>query len=144
QAARLLAPGGIVAIAVPNTGSLQAEAFGEEWLHLDLPRHLVHLSADSLNEGLRRRGFVVGRTSNVRGGQIVIGWLHGLVGRLPGHPNLYQSLRRSPAQSSSQPAGKRLYAIAAGVVLLPVAALLAAAEVMMGRGGTVYLEAKRV
>ena len=25
--------------------SLQAKAFGDEWLHLDLPRHLVHLSA---------------------------------------------------------------------------------------------------
>lgn len=144
QAARLLKPGGVIAVAVPNTGSLQARAFGDRWLHLDLPRHLVHLSARSLRSGLEGRGFSVGRTSNVRGGQIVIGWLQGLVGLLPGHPDLYQSLRRSSARSAAQPASKRLLAIGAGVVLLPVAALAALVEIIMGRGGTIYMEARRV
>ena len=35
--------GACVCIAVPNADSLQARAFGDRWLHLDLPRHLVHL-----------------------------------------------------------------------------------------------------
>lgn len=144
QAARLLERGGVLAVAVPNTGSLQAEAFGERWLHLDLPRHLVHLSARSLRTGLEQHGFAVERASNVRGGQIVIGWLQGLVGMLPGHPDLYQSLRRSPARSSAQPPAKRLLAIGAGVALLPVAALAALVEIIMGRGGTIYMEARRV
>lgn len=144
RAARLLEPGGVVAVAVPNTGSLQAEVFGDRWLHLDLPRHLVHLSERSLADGLASRGFAIERTSHTRGGQIVIGWLHGLVGTLPGHPDLYQSLRRDQARSSPQPAAKRLLAILAGVALLPVAALAAAAEIIMRRGGTIYMEARLV
>jgi SAM-dependent methyltransferase len=144
QAARLLKPGGVVAVAVPNTGSLQAEAFGDRWLHLDLPRHLVHLSSKSLAGGLEARGFRVERSSQMRGGQIVIGWLQGLVGMLPGHPNLYQALRRTKARSAPQSAAKRWLAILAGVALLPVAALAAAAEIIMRRGGTIYMEARLV
>ena len=142
QAARLLKPGGIVAIAVPNSGSLQAEVFGLRWLHLDLPRHLVHLSTKSLAAGLTERGFVIQRTSQMRGGQIVIGWLQGLVGALPGHPDLYQALRRSHARSASQSTLKRWATVAAGIALLPVAALAAVAEIIIGRGGTVYMEAR--
>jgi SAM-dependent methyltransferase len=143
QAARLLKRGGVVAVAVPNNGSLQADAFGLRWLHLDLPRHLSHLSQKSLESGLAKRGFRIGRVSQARGGQIVIGWLQGFVGALPGSPDLYQALRRSAARSAPQSTAKRLYAIAAGVALLPIAALAAAAEIIMRRGGTVYVEATR-
>ena len=144
QAARLLKPGGVVAVAVPNTASLQASAFGDRWLHLDLPRHLVHLSSRTLADGLERDGFRVERSSNVRGGQIVIGWLHGLVGLLPGRPDLYQALRRRHARAASQSAAKRSFAILAGVALLPLAALASAVEIIMGRGGTIYMEARLV
>src|SRR4051812_24649585 len=34
HAARLLAPRGVVVVAVPDAGSLQARAFGDRWLHL--------------------------------------------------------------------------------------------------------------
>ncbi len=144
QAARLLKPGGVVAVAVPNTGSLQAEIFGDDWLHLDLPRHLGHFSAKSLAEGLTIRGLRVERVSHVRGGQIVIGWLHGLVGLLPGHPNLYQALRRTKARSAPQSPPMRWLAIGAAVVLLPLATLGAAIEIIMRRGGTIYMEARLV
>ena len=84
QAARLLVPGGTVVVAVPNNDSLQAQLFGDHWLHLDMPRHLAHLSTRSLRRGLRQNGFKIERVSFVRGGQIMIGWLQGLVGLLPG------------------------------------------------------------
>ena len=47
------APGGALVVAVPNTASLQARAFGDRWFHLDLPRHLVHLPADALIDTAR-------------------------------------------------------------------------------------------
>lgn len=144
QAARLLKPGGVVAVAVPNTASVQAEAFGERWLHLDLPRHLVHLSTKSLSLGLTGRGFEVERTSQVRGGQIVIGWLHGLVGLLPGRPDLYQALRRKHARAAPQSPARRAFAILAGTALLPLAVLAAAGEIILRRGGTIYMEARLV
>ena len=37
-------PGGVLVVAVPNATSLQARLFGDRWLALDLPRHLVHIS----------------------------------------------------------------------------------------------------
>jgi SAM-dependent methyltransferase len=142
QAARLLAPGGVVVIAIPNNGSLQARAFGDQWLHLDLPRHLVHLSTGNLRDVLRDEDLRVERVSFVRGGQIVIGWLQGLVGLLPSHPDLYQALRRERARGVHQPVGTRVLAIAAGVVLAPVAALASLVEVAARRAGTVYIEAR--
>jgi SAM-dependent methyltransferase len=144
EAARLLKPDGIIAIAVPNNESLQARAFGDEWLHLDIPRHLVHLSTSNLTRGLSAAGFRVDRVSYLRAGQIVIGWLDGLVGRLPGGLDLYQALRRPEARSAELGAAARFGSIVAGVVLLPLAALCAGVEILMRRGGTVYVEGRRV
>jgi SAM-dependent methyltransferase len=142
QAARLLQPGGVVVVAVPDTGSLQARVFGDDWLHLDLPRHLVHLSAETLRTGLEQAGFRVERESQVRGGQIVIGWLDGLVGVLSGELDLYQALRRPVAQSRTLSRRQRIASVASGVVLLPVAVVCAAAEIALRRSGTVYVEAR--
>jgi SAM-dependent methyltransferase len=140
EAARLLLPGGVVVIAVPNTDSLQAHAFGDEWLHLDIPRHLVHLPAPSLKAGLREDGFDIERVSALRGGQIAIGWLHGLVGAFG--LDLYQSLRAGGARRGSIPVGRRLAAIAAGIALFPVALACSSVEILLGRSGTVYVEAR--
>ncbi|MEK6326348.1 MAG: class I SAM-dependent methyltransferase [Actinomycetota bacterium] len=142
EAARLLRPGGTVVIAVPNTGSLQARAFGDRWLHLDPPLHLVHLSERALRSQLAACGFEVVRVSHVRGGQIVIGWLDGLVGMLPGRLRLYQALRRPEARSGTLSAARRAAALAAGVALLPLAIGGAALEVGLRRSGTVYVEAR--
>lgn len=49
DAARLLRPGGLLAIAVPNFGSWHRRAFGSAWFQLDLPRHLQHFDRDSLS-----------------------------------------------------------------------------------------------
>lgn len=48
-AARLLRPGGLLAIAVPNFGSWPRHLFGSAWFQLDLPRHLQHFDHDSLS-----------------------------------------------------------------------------------------------
>jgi SAM-dependent methyltransferase len=143
HAVRLLAPGGVVVVAVPDSSSLQASAFGDRWLHLDPPRHLVHLTTASLTAGLERRGLRVERVSRVRGGQIVIGWLHGLVGCLPGL-DLYRALRRPEARFAPLTRAHWAASIGAGVALMPVALAASATEVALGRSGTVYVEARRV
>jgi SAM-dependent methyltransferase len=143
HAARLLAPNGVVVVAVPDAASLQARAFGERWLHLDPPRHLVHLTRRSLTSGLERHGLQVERVSHVRGGQIAIGWLDGLVGALPGDLDLYQALRRREARSVPMNRRRRAATLAAGALLAPVALVAAAVEVALRRSGTVYVEARR-
>jgi hypothetical protein len=143
RAADLLAPQGVLVIAVPNAGSVQARLFRDRWLALDLPRHLVHLPAQALLERLRSLGLNVDRVSFWRGGQVFFGWLHGLVGGLPGRPDLYDAIRRPEAQSSPISAAARALVLGAGVVMAPLAAVGASAEVAARRGGTVYVEARR-
>lgn len=143
QAVGILRPGGVLLVAVPNAASLQAETFGDRWFHLDLPRHLVHLPASALVERIRALGLEVTRVSHWRGGQAVFGWLHGLVGRLPGRPDLYDAIRRPEARSAPVSGGRRALTLAAGVLLAPWAALAAAIEIAFRRGGTVYVEARR-
>jgi SAM-dependent methyltransferase len=143
-AAERLLPGGLLIVAVPNLDSIQARVFGARWLALDLPRHLTHMTSSALTLRLRGLGLDPRRISHWRGGQSVFGWLHGLVGALPGRPNLYDALRRPAARMAAQTdAAPRSYALAAAVALLPVAAAAAALETVIHRGGTVHVEARR-
>jgi len=144
RAAKLLAPGGMLFVAVPNLDSLQACAFGERWLGLDLPRHLVHIPAGGLISRLRKIGLRVERVSHLRGGQVTFGWLHGLVATLPGSPSLYDAIRVPAARERPVAPGRRLQTLAAGAALLPVAVTLASVEALLRRGGTVYVEARRL
>jgi len=53
-AARLLRPGGLLAIAVPNFDSWHRRLFASAWFQLDLPRHLQHFDRDSLGALIER------------------------------------------------------------------------------------------
>jgi SAM-dependent methyltransferase len=143
HAARLLPPGGLLVVAVPDAASLQARLFGDRWLHLDPPRHLVHLTRGALLSGLEHHGFVAERRSALRGGQVAIGWLDGLVGSLPGGLRLYPALRAAGARDVPMAPRERALALAAAVLLTPVALAGAALEAALGRSGTVYVEARR-
>jgi len=143
HAATLLSPGGRLVIAVPNATSFQARVFGDRWLALDLPRHLVHLSPPALLSKVEALGLRVERVSYMRGGQVVFGWVHGFVGKLPGHPDLYDAIRRSEARQATHNPVLRLYALTAAVAALPFALAATAVEVAARSGGTIYIEARR-
>jgi len=142
-AAGLLVPRGVLAVAIPNSDSVQAKLFGDRWLALDLPRHLSHIPAAALLDRIRELGLDPERVSHARGGQVVFGWLHGLVASLPGHVDLYDAIRRPEARTKRLAPGRRAWALAAAAALSPVAAASAAAEVAARRGGSVYVEARR-
>jgi hypothetical protein len=55
---RLVADDGLVLIAVPDFEGLQSRAFGAQWLHLDVPRHLYHFTATSIDRMLHRTEFL--------------------------------------------------------------------------------------
>ncbi len=59
HAARLLKPGGLVAINVPNWDSFDRRPFGSYWVGLDAPRHLYVFTRPTLTELLSQAGFRV-------------------------------------------------------------------------------------
>jgi SAM-dependent methyltransferase len=54
---RIIRPGGVVFVRVPNVASYQAKLFGQYWSGYDLPRHLSHFSPKTLSDLLGRAGF---------------------------------------------------------------------------------------
>lgn len=65
RAARLLKPGGVLAVGVPNFESWQRRLFGSRWFQLDLPRHLQHFSTRTLTELVERVGLHVTGTTTL-------------------------------------------------------------------------------
>lgn len=54
---KLLKPGGIVVIAVPNRNSYDAKHYGFKWAAWDVPRHLYHFRAQDLQRFMGSQGF---------------------------------------------------------------------------------------
>jgi len=103
----------------------------------------VHLPASALTDRLRERGMGIERVSYWRAGQVMFGWLDGILAGLPGQLYLYDAIRQADARSRKLTARQRLAALAAAATLSPVALALAACEVAARAGGTVYVEARR-
>lgn len=56
EVARILRPGGIFLVGVPNFGSAEARLTKSGWFHLDIPRHLSHHTPESLKSALAAAG----------------------------------------------------------------------------------------
>ncbi len=57
EARRVTRTGGHLALEVPHIAGLPAKVFRSRWSQLDLPRHLVFYTAQTLDEMLRRCGY---------------------------------------------------------------------------------------
>lgn len=63
---RILRPGGLLLIRVPNLDSWDAALFGEEWAGLDAPRHLYVFTPQTLRQMLTQRDFdIIDESSNI-------------------------------------------------------------------------------
>jgi 2-polyprenyl-3-methyl-5-hydroxy-6-metoxy-1,4-benzoquinol methylase len=61
EARRILDDEGVLVVAVPNAGSMEARLFGRWWFPWDPPRHLYHFGKAPLSRLLNRAGFRVVR-----------------------------------------------------------------------------------
>lgn len=118
---RILRPGGILAIEVPNARCLTSRWFGRHWLGWDMPNHIHHFGPASLRALMERHGFEVLAESHV---SVEFGPFHILQTILNAFgfaPNqLYHWIQREELHTGPR-------ASAAGTVaMLVVAALLAA------------------
>jgi len=56
---RMLRPGGLLTLCVPNWNSLQARLYGRFWWSTDAPRHLYQFTRTTLRQYLEQAGFRV-------------------------------------------------------------------------------------
>jgi len=59
EIARVLKPGGILLVAVPNFASWEARWSRSHWFHLDVPRHLTHFTPKTLGRLLGEAGLPI-------------------------------------------------------------------------------------
>ena len=59
QINRILRPGGILGVAVPNFGSLERKVWGKRWIQIAAPIHLYHFEMVTLVRHLENAGFQV-------------------------------------------------------------------------------------
>ena len=85
----LLAQNGVLLIAVPDAGGLQAQIFGKHWLHLDVPRHLFHFNFQSLRELLKQCGFQVKNSWHQEFEYDLLGWSQSGLNKFMPKPNVF-------------------------------------------------------
>jgi 2-polyprenyl-3-methyl-5-hydroxy-6-metoxy-1,4-benzoquinol methylase len=130
ECARRLARGGRVIINVPNFSSWQSRFAGSKWMHLDVPRHLVHFTPETLAATLKRAGLEVERLGFVSLEHDPYGWVESTISRLSGHQHTLTRFLMG-----LDPFGPRvLLACLAGAMLLVPALLLASASWLSGNG----------
>lgn len=59
---RLLKPGGVILVAVPNFKSHDAKTYGQHWAAFDVPRHLWHFSRTAIAKLAARNGLWLEKT----------------------------------------------------------------------------------
>ena len=145
EAIRVLKPGGLVIVAVPNMSSWQARWAGRHWFHWEIPRHLFHFDATTLGGLFHRAGLDIVRVSHANWEQNPFGWMQSVFNKLGFPANQFfaglwavpnggrQAPSSAPGRSSAaRPIVQRLLA----PPLLLGGFLLAAVETACQRGGT--------
>ena len=143
---RLLRPGGVLLVGVPNFGSPEARDAREGWFHLDVPRHLHHFTPEALADALASAGFLPRRRSFFAPEFDLFSAVQSLENRLGlRHNLLYNLLRRRNARVLEEKAGAAqvltsvLLAAPLGLLALPVTLLLS----LLHRGSSMSVLAVR-
>lgn len=137
KAFELLADNGVLLIAVPNYGGLQAQMFRQNWLHLDVPRHLFHFNFKSLETLLSQNNFVVKWHRHQEFEYDLLGWSQSALNALFAKPNVF--FRSLSAQtngiSSTEVALNLFFGTAFSALALPAVPLSA----LLKKGGTLVV-----
>lgn len=143
ETARLLRPGGLLAIAVPNFGSFQARFFRKDWFHLDLPRHIYHFTPGTLSAILGKFGFAVSRTTTFSVEQNIFGFLQSTLNKLAPRsvPNRFYTLLKKRDRRPSLPVLMSWAALAC--FILPFAVIEHFISGLSGTGATLIIYSKK-
>ena len=131
-----LEPEGVLVVAAPNLGSLQARIAGADWFHLDVPRHRTHFTPAGVRACMQAAGIEPERTWHLVPEHNLHGMWFALLTRLgmtPGFP--FHAVKRNVPLRARDVA----LAVLAGPLLLPVAVVLELVACAARRGGTVVV-----
>ncbi len=134
-----LAPGGLVLLGVPNSGSLQARLAGPAWMHWDAPRHRQHFTPAGLTTLLGRAGLRPLRTEHMVWEHNPASMWMAMLSRAGVSPAYaFHALKGNAPRR-----GRDLILTLAGVPLLAVALAAEAGAAAARRGGTLIVVARR-
>lgn len=115
EARRILKPGGVVFIELPNIDSVGYRLFKKRWQPLHVPQHLFHFSPSSLTALVEKLGFRVLQIGYFSARASCAGWVLSLLPFF--HP---QNLRKQEARGRNMLPAKLLY-LGLQILALPFA-----------------------
>ena len=119
EVSRILRPGGIFLVGVPDFGSPEARLTKAGWFHLDMPRHLSHHTRGSLEKILKDAGMRPAWASYLAPEYDCFSFVQSLLNWFGVRPNfLYNRLRGQRAKVID--GGSHFGSLLATVVLAPV------------------------
>lgn len=150
ECARILKPGGLLLIAVPNTASLQARVTGRHWFHLDPPYHLYHYSLENLktllagaHAGAARDSFKVVSVSHFSLEYNPFGWIQSICNMLGFPANMLYDFLRGKTKTDFQTRFSIALIFMTLLFVVPLSLFLTVFEAAIGMGGTIEVYAKK-
>jgi len=149
EVARILRPGGVLLVAVPNFQSFEAKLTRNHWFHLDVPRHLIHFTPRTLQRSLAQAGLGLYRITYFAPEYDFFSFVQSALNQLGLRQNLlYDLLRGRGAHSGRAPQRRRnqvqaaaslLLSLPLGLISLPAIALVTT----LRRGATMTVYARK-
>ncbi|MCW1970517.1 MAG: class I SAM-dependent methyltransferase [Anaerolineae bacterium] len=142
---RILKPGGICLIEVPNLSSWQAQMSQGHWFHLDTPRHLWHFSRETLTQLMQEYGLSPLKNSTHSPEYGYYGFWQSMLNRISGEMNLaYRLIKRAPPAPNHRTSAAAMFInallfIPAAIIALPAEAL----ATLMGKGCIIKIIARK-
>jgi SAM-dependent methyltransferase len=141
---RIIAPDGLLIVAVPNFGGWVAQWSRAKWFSLDVPRHLFHFSSDTLTSALTKSGFEIRKRGTLSLEQDVFSFAQSCLNKMNFPFNIFYDLIRSQdARLRYQDAPFRFQEVlkipliwALGILFSFVGLPIAIASGWLGTGGT--------
>lgn len=136
EAARLLRPGGVALVGVPDFGSPEARWARAGWLHLDVPRHLAHFTRGTLERMMRDAGLATEERSGFAPEYDLFSFVQSALNRLGIRQNLlYEMLRGRGAKVLGSAGGSQMQAAVTLALSPPLAVIGVVATTLAGAAG---------
>jgi len=136
-----LVTGGVLIASVPNFSGLQAQAFGADWFHLDVPRHLYHFGRRSLSLALDAAGLACFRKWDQEFEYDLFGWSQSALNQfMPTRNGFFNQLTGKAGTTNRL---EQITNLAVGTILTGLSIPAVVAGSRFKSGGTVVMAARR-